>query len=136
VWKPCIHYLMDRRFKRQHLLLHSDIFMTFKGVVHSFFFKLLLIIYSPPCHPRFPCHSFFRRKEIKVFEINIPGFFSIQCTLLVTKRFKVQKQFPGKLKTVQRALNDSRRWIRVLSSETIAHLKKKKKFKFKFHKLK
>jgi len=29
--------------------------------------NLLLIIYSPPCHPR--C-----RKEIKVFDENIPGF--------------------------------------------------------------
>jgi len=47
-----------------------------KGVVH-FSKKLLLIIYSPPCHPRFPCLSFFSRKEIKVFDENIPGFFSI-----------------------------------------------------------
>jgi len=39
--------------------------------------KLLLIIYSPPCHPRHPCHSFFSQKEIKVFDKNIPGFFSI-----------------------------------------------------------
>jgi len=30
--------------------------------------KLLLIIYSPPCHPRYPCLSFFSRKEIKVFD--------------------------------------------------------------------
>jgi len=28
--------------------------------------KLLLIIYSPPCHPRYPCDSFFSQKEIKV----------------------------------------------------------------------
>jgi len=34
----------------------------------------LLIIYSPPCHPRCPCLSFFRRKEIKVFDENIPAF--------------------------------------------------------------
>jgi len=27
---------MDRRFKRQHLLLHSDIFMTFKSDSPSF----------------------------------------------------------------------------------------------------
>jgi len=39
--------------------------------------KLLLIIYSPPYHPRCPCHSFFSQKEIKVFDENIPGFFSI-----------------------------------------------------------
>jgi len=31
------------------------------------------MIYSPPCHPRYPCHSFFSRKEIKVFDENIPG---------------------------------------------------------------
>jgi len=36
--------------------------------------KLVLIIYLPPCHPS---HSFFSRKEIKVFVENIPGFFSI-----------------------------------------------------------
>jgi len=48
----------------------------FKGVVH-FKKKLMLIIYSPTCHPRCPCHSFFGRKEIKVFDENIPGFFSI-----------------------------------------------------------
>jgi len=36
---------------------------------------LLLIIYSPPCHPRCPCLSFLSRKE--VFDENIPGFFSI-----------------------------------------------------------
>jgi len=44
----------------------------FKGVVH--FYKLLLIIYSAPCHPRCPCLSFFSRKEIKVFDENIPAF--------------------------------------------------------------
>jgi len=43
-----------------------------------------------------------------------------------TKRFKVQKTVS--VQTVQRALNDTRRW-----SETIAHFKKKK---FKFSKLK
>jgi len=37
--------------------------------------KLLLIIYSPPCHPRCRRLSFFSRKEIKVFDENIPGFF-------------------------------------------------------------
>jgi len=39
--------------------------------------KLLLIIYSPPCHPRYQFHSFFSRKEIEVFDENIPEFFSI-----------------------------------------------------------
>jgi len=42
-------------------------YADFKGV-------LLLIIYSPPCHPRYPCRSFFGQKEIKVFDENIPGF--------------------------------------------------------------
>jgi len=32
--------------------------------------KLLLIIYSSPCHPRCPRLSFFSRKEIKVFDEN------------------------------------------------------------------
>jgi len=47
-----------------------------KGVAH-FKKKLLLIIYSPACHPRYPWLSFFSRKEIKVFDENIPAFFSI-----------------------------------------------------------
>jgi len=34
-----------------------------KGVVHLKKKKLLLIIYSPPCHPRCPCLSFFSRKR-------------------------------------------------------------------------
>jgi len=53
----------------------------------------LLIIYSPTCHPRCPRLSFFSRKEIKVFDENIPGFSSyngLQWTM-GTKRFKVQK---------------------------------------------
>jgi len=36
--------------------------------------KKLLIIYSPPCHPVCPCPSFLSRKEMKVFDKNIPGF--------------------------------------------------------------
>jgi len=48
-----------------------------KSVVH-FKKKKLLIIYSAPCHPRSGDEdSFFSRKEIKVFEENIPGFFSL-----------------------------------------------------------
>jgi len=48
---------------------------TVKGVVHfKKKQKLLLIIYSPPCHPRYQCLSFFSRKEIKVFDENIPWF--------------------------------------------------------------
>jgi len=34
------------------------------------------MIYSPPCHPRCPCHSFFSQKEMKVFDENIPAFSS------------------------------------------------------------
>jgi len=42
------------------------------------FKKKMLIIYSPPCYPRCPCLlSFFSRKEMKVFDENIPGFFYI-----------------------------------------------------------
>jgi len=51
--------------------------MTLKGVVHFKKKKNLLMIYSPPCHPRYPCQSFFSRKEMKVFDENIPGFFYI-----------------------------------------------------------
>jgi len=59
-----------------HSAKHSLCLDALKGVVH-FSKKLLLIIYSPPCHPRCPCLSFFSRKEIKLFDENIPGFFSI-----------------------------------------------------------
>jgi len=50
------------------------IFVRLKGVVHLKKKKknLLIIIYSPACHLR--CLSFFNRKEIKVFDENIPGF--------------------------------------------------------------
>jgi len=44
-----------------------------KGVVHFKKKQLLLIIYSPPCHPRYPRISFFSQKDIKVFDENIPG---------------------------------------------------------------
>jgi len=37
-----------------------------KGLV-LFRIKNFLIIYSPPCHPRYLCLSFFSRKEIKIF---------------------------------------------------------------------
>jgi len=55
-----------------------EVLSALKGVVHlKKKKKLLLIIYSPPCHPRYPCLSFFSRKEMKVFDENIPAFFSI-----------------------------------------------------------
>ena len=47
-----------------------------------------LIIYSPQCHPRCSCLSFFSGKEIKFFEENISGFFSTQWTSTVTKLLK------------------------------------------------
>jgi len=62
----------------------SSSVIILKGVVHFKKKKLLLIIYSHPCYPRYPCLSFFSRKEIKVFNENIPE--------LATKRFKVQKR--------------------------------------------
>jgi len=43
-----------------------------------------------PCPPRCPCFSVFSRKEIKVFDENITGFFPIKWTSMGTKRFKVQ----------------------------------------------
>jgi len=39
--------------------------------------KKMLIIYSPPCHPRCPCLSFFSRKEIKVFDEQVQDFLHI-----------------------------------------------------------
>jgi len=65
-----------------------------------------MIIYSP--HVIQDIHViliFFSRKEIKVFDENITGFFSMQWTSMGTKRFKVQKTVS--VQTVQRALNDS-----------------------------
>jgi len=38
----------------------------------------MLIIYTPTCHPRCPCVSFFSRKEIKVFDENISDFIGNQ----------------------------------------------------------
>jgi len=40
-----------------------------------------------------------------------------------------KRHFSVSVQTIQRALNDFRRRIRVLSRETIAHLKRKTKFK-------
>jgi len=55
----------------------SGCWINFILKVFTFKKKLLLIIYSPPCHPRCPCHYFFSQREIKVFDENTPGFFSI-----------------------------------------------------------
>jgi len=81
------------------------------------------MIYSPPCRPRCPCLSFFSRKEIKVFDENLPRFYNgLQCEPNGSWSKKTVS-----VQTVQRALNDSRRSIRVLSSEKIAHLINKNK---------
>ncbi len=61
--------------------------LSIKGLVH-FQNKNFLIIYSPPCHPRCSCFSFFSRKEITFFEENIPGFFSIEWTSMAANGFK------------------------------------------------
>jgi len=69
-----------------NILFHSDIChimetkwvncITFKGVVHfKKKKKLLLIIYSPPCHPRWSL-SFFSGKEIKFFNEFLKQDFS------------------------------------------------------------
>jgi len=54
---PLSNEVLESRTRGQDISL-------FKGVVH--FSK-----------KRCPCHSFFSRKEIKVFDENIPAFFSI-----------------------------------------------------------
>ncbi len=95
---------------------------VFKGLVH-FQNKKILIIYSPPCHPRCSCLSFFSRKEIKVFEKNIPGLFSILWTSMGANVLKVQIEVSMQL---QRALHDPSWGIRVLSNEMIGHFLKKK----------
>jgi len=61
------------QFETHYGFLELEIYANLKGVLH-FSKKLLLIIYSPPCHPRCPCLSFFSRKQIEVFDENIPGF--------------------------------------------------------------
>ncbi len=66
-------------------------------------------------------YSFFSRKEIKVLDENIPGFVSIKLVSMDSKQLKVKMTVSVLL---QRAINDTRRWIRALSSETISHLKK------------
>jgi len=49
---------------------------TFKGVVH-FKKKLLRIIYSPPCHPRCPCLSFFSQKKLRFLMKTFQDFLHI-----------------------------------------------------------
>jgi len=71
---------------RNNKLRNASNLDNVKGVVHFKKKKNLLIIYSPPCHPRCPRLSFFNRKEIKVFDENIPGFipghlFIVWCSL-------------------------------------------------------
>jgi len=70
VFNFCIKIIFLHKVK-----LGSDDFKisSVKGVVH-FLKKKWLMIYSSPCHPGCPCLSFFNRKEIKVFDENVPGF--------------------------------------------------------------
>jgi len=69
----------------------------------------LLIIYSPPCHPRGPRLFFFSQKEIKVFDENIPGFSPYNGLQWEPNGSRFKRQFQCKLQTVERALNDFRR---------------------------
>ncbi len=93
-----------------------------KGLVH-----IQNNIYSPPCHQKCSCLSFFSWKEIKVFEENIPGFFSIKGTSIGINELKVQIAFSVQL---QRALHDPSWGIKVLSSEKIGHFLKKFNLKY------
>jgi len=72
---------------------------TLKGVAKTFAGNLL----TPSCHPRCPCHSFFSRKEIKVFDEKIPGFLPYNG--VGTKRFKVQMRVSTDYE--RKTLNDS-----------------------------
>ncbi len=82
----------------------------FKGVVY-FQNKNFVKIYSP--HVIQDVHVFFSfsRKESKVFEESIPGFFSIKWTSVGANGLKVQSAVSVQL---QRALHDPSWEIRVL----------------------
>ncbi len=65
-------------------------------------------------------YFFLQSKINEVFNENIPGFVSIVS-------FNGLQTVEGQndsFSAASRAINDTRRWIRVLSSETIGHLKK------------
>jgi len=57
----------------------------------------LLIIYSPPYHPRCPCLSFFSQKEIKVFDENITGFSPYNGLQWEPNGSRSKRQFQCKL---------------------------------------
>jgi len=59
---------------KKSIIIHKNTIII-KGVVHFFVNKFADNLLTP--HPRCPCLSFFSRKEIKIFDENIPGFFSI-----------------------------------------------------------
>jgi len=65
----------------------------------------MLLIYSTPCHPRYPCLSFFSRKEIKVFDENIPGFSPCNGLQWEPNGSRSKRQFKCRL---LRALNNFR----------------------------
>ncbi len=67
---------------------------------------------------------FLQSKEIKVFEENIPGFFSIYWTSMVPNRLKVQTAVSVQL---QRSLHGHSLGIGAFSSETISNFLKKNK---------
>jgi len=116
-------------------LSYSSSCLGIKRVVH-FSKKRLLIIYSPPCHPRCPCLSFFSRIEIKVFDENIPGFFSPYNGLQREpngSRSKIHFQY--KLQTVQKGFKRFQTMNKGLIKRNVRSLKQNKT-KFKFYKLK
>ncbi len=70
--------------------------------------KMQFVWLSFGCHPLCLCISFFSWKQIKVFDENIPGFLSIYLAPMDSKRLKVKITVSVQL---QRAINDTRRWI-------------------------
>jgi len=65
----------EKQCQREKCKLYSPMRETVNSKISSLSNKIFLIIYSPPCHPRCSCLSFFSQKEIKVFDENIPGLF-------------------------------------------------------------
>lgn len=63
----------------------------FKGLIH-FQNKQIPTIHSPPHHPKCSCPPLLSRKEIKVFEKNVPGLFSTQWTPTVANGPKVHSK--------------------------------------------
>ncbi len=66
VYTHCQHTFQFKQLVKVHVASDDP----FKGLVH-FQNKYFMIIYSPQCHPRCSCLSFFSQIEIKVFKENI-----------------------------------------------------------------